>query len=405
MAHEGSNTALTMRHVSFGSYLSQGYWRVFGQQWPVWLGGVLLGVANFALFAYASVWFIYGGFSLSGAWLISWVGIEPATKLVEPWLNTGWVHDAAIIVGAFISCLLASDFRIRMPARLIRLVDGFGGGLLMGVGVMLAPGCNIGGYFSAIAALSLSGFVIFFGLAGGAYTGVLLARWRLRRELASGILRARQRQASPAISPTAVGSRWRQPVIGLLVFLAAIGVFELFMAQERTNLGMFMLFGLAFGFILQRAGFCFTASFRDLFTSGDGRLARGVIIAIAVAMLGFSILQGLGIRQPFVLAVGWHTLVGGYLFGLGMVLAGGCATGTLFRIGEGSVQLLFALFGGMLGAALTGVFLRAIQFQSGPRVWLVDSLGWQGALLAGLAFLGMFLLIVQWNEMRRRVVR
>ncbi len=362
-------------------------------------------MTNFAMFAYATPWFIYGGFGLSGSWLISLVGIDPTGKLAVPWLDTGWVHDVSIIIGAFISCLLASDFRIRIPRRKIRLADGLVGGLLMGFGTMLAPGCNIGGYFSAIAALSLSGFVIGLGLAGGAYTGVLLARWRLRRELASGMLRTGERGPGRSASHPTNRSRWRQPALGLLVALATLGVFEVFVARGETRLGIFMLFGLAFGVILQRAGLCFTASFRDLFTSGDGRLARGVIIAMAIAMAGFAILQGLEIRRPFVLAVGWHTLVGGYFFGLGMVIAGGCATGTLFRIGEGSVQLLVALLGGMLGAAFTARFLKAIDFQRGSGVWLVDSLGWQGALFTGLASLGAFLLIVQWNEMRRKVIR
>lgn len=69
------------------------------------------------------------------------------------------------------------------------------------------------------------------------------------------------------------------------------------------------------------------------------------------------------------------------------------------------MQLLVALLGGMLGPAFTALFLKAIDFQRGSGVWLVDSLGWQGALFTGLAFLGAFLLIVQWNEMRRRVIR
>ncbi len=268
---------------------------------------------------------------------------------------------------------------------------------------MLAPGCNIGGFFSAMASLSLSGFVMLFALAGGAYTGVLLARWRLKRDIASGAVDAYERKgATGAGSPPLGWHHWQQPVIGLLMLLAGLALFEVALGYE-TKLGIYLLFGLAFGFVLQRSGFCFTASFRDLFTSGDGRLARGVIVAIGVAMLGFAILQGLGLRQPFTLPLGWHTLVGGYLFGLGMVIAGGCATGTLFRIGEGSIQLLFALPGGMLGAALSSVLLKTVGFQMGPKVWLVNPLGWQGALLASFAFLGVWLVMVQWNEMRRRI--
>jgi len=256
-----------------------------------------------------------------------------------------------------------------------------------------------------VSGLSLSGFVIFFGLAGGAATGVLLARWRLRREIKSGLVGMYERKPGEAIIEAKARPRWRQPVIALVVALVALTVLEIFITQGETNLGIFMLFGLAFGFILQRSGFCMTASFRDLFTTGGGRLARGVIVAIAVGMVGFSILVYTGVREPFVLPVGWHTLVGGYIFGLGMVIAGGCATGTLFRVGEGSVQLMFALLGGILGAALFRLLLNTVEFKMGGGIWLVDKLGWQGALLVGFAFLGVWLLIVQWNEMRRKKLR
>jgi hypothetical protein len=119
-------------------------------------------------------------------------------------------------------------------------------------------------------------------------------------------------------------------------------------------------------------------------------------------MLGFSILVATGAREPFVLPVGWHTLVGGFLFGLGMVLAGGCATGTLFRVGEGNVQFMFALLGAVISAPLFLLLLNKTGFQMGSPIWLVDRLGWQGALLIGFAFLGIWFLLVQWNEMRMR---
>ncbi len=391
------------RGMSLFSYLGESYWYIFDRLWPAWLGGLLLGLVNFAMFAYAAPWFIYGGFIIPGNWLINYVGITPASDLVNPWVNTSFVHDMAIILGAFISILLANNFRIRMPRRKIRLAEGFVGGLIMGVGVMLAPGCNIGGFFSAIASLSLSGFVMFFALAIGAYSGVLIARWRLKREIRSGAVAMYEQKANTTV-PNHQPTRWRQPIIGLLVLLIGLALFELALSYD-SKLGIFLLFGLVFGFILQRTGFCFTASFRDMFTSGDGRLARGVIVAIGVAMLGFAILLGLGIRQPFTLPLGWHTLIGGYLFGLGMVIAGGCATGTLFRIGEGSVQLLFALPGGMLGAALFSVFLKTVGFKMGPQIWLVDILGWHWSLFAGLAFLAVWLLVIQWNEVRKRKIR
>ena len=253
-----------------------------------------------------------------------------------------------------------------------------------------------------MSGLSLSGFVIFFGLAAGSFTGVLFARWRLKREVASGRVDMYERKPTDIIVKAKPRSRWRQPAFALLSVLIALVIIELFITQGHTNIAIFGLFGLTFGFVLSKAGFCMTASFRDLFTTGGGRLARGSIVAIAVAMLGFSILVATGAREPFVLPVGWHTLVGGFIFGLGMVLAGGCATGTLFRVGEGNVQFMFALLGAVISAPLFLLLLNKTGFQMGSPIWLVDHLGWQGALLIGFAFLGVWFLIVQWNEMRMR---
>jgi len=253
-----------------------------------------------------------------------------------------------------------------------------------------------------VSGLSLSGFVLFFGLAAGGYSGVVLAKWRLKQEIASGKVDMYERKPTDVIVETKPRSRWRQPAYALLAILLALVAIELFITQGYTNIAIFGLFGLAFGFVLSKSGFCMTASFRDLFTTGGGRLARGSMVAIAVAMLGFSILVATGAREPFVLPVGWHTLVGGFIFGLGMVMAGGCATGTLFRVGEGSIQFWFALLGAVISAPLFLLLLNKTGFQMSEPIWLVDHLGWQGSLLIGFAFLGIWFLVVQWNEMRMR---
>ena len=401
-----SPTVLSQQVRDFSNYLSDGYRKIFGKQWPPWLGGLLLGLVAFAMFAYVSAWYIYDGFTVSGDLVINALGIETASGTVEtPWDSYGWIHIVGIIGGAFASCLLASDFRIRFPTRRIRLVEGLVGGVIMGVGAMLAPGCNIGGYFSAIASLSASGFVMVFALGSGAYTGVLLARWRLKRELAAGMIKAQIRL--PTTSKPAEKkepTRDLQPLMGLGVLVFSLIAYFIFITSDRITLGAYLLFGLVFGVILQRAGFCVTASFRELFTTGGGGLARGMIVTMVIAMLGFSILIERGIRDPYVLPLGWRTFAGGYIFGLGMVIAGGCATGTLFRIGEGNVQLMLAFVGAAISASLTNAYLVRTEFSNGENVWVVDSMGWPGAIAATLIFLFLFYLVVQFNEMRRKVI-
>jgi uncharacterized membrane protein YedE/YeeE len=75
--------------------------------------------------------------------------------------------------GALLAAVLAGEFRIRWPAR-GTLPYASGGGLLMGVGASLAPGCNIGNMFTGLAQLSFHGGVASLGMVIGAY---LATRW------------------------------------------------------------------------------------------------------------------------------------------------------------------------------------------------------------------------------------
>jgi uncharacterized protein len=112
--------------------------------------------------------------------------------------------------------------------------------------------------------------------------------------------------------------------------------------------------GLAFGVTLQRGGFCGSALLSSawLYKDRRGLLAAGV--AIAVSMAGFAVLVALGqvVPNPSPMRLG-SALVGGLVFGVGMVLAGGCVTGTLFKAGEGSFTSMLALVGIGIGVTTT----------------------------------------------------
>ena len=53
-----------------------------------------------------------------------------------------------------------------------------------------------------------------------------------------------------------------------------------------TEFSMFWVFGLAFGFVLQRARFCFASAFRDIFLLGHARTMKGVLLGLAVGSVG-----------------------------------------------------------------------------------------------------------------------
>ena len=115
-----------------------------------------------------------------------------------------------------------------------------------------------------------------------------------------------------------------------------------------------LIVGLLLGFVLQRGRFCVVGAYRDLLLARDGRMFLATMIVIAIQAIGVYTLAANGIIEIQASAFPWlGTIVGGFIFGIGMVLAGGCATGTWYRAGEGLIGSWIALFGYALGAAMT----------------------------------------------------
>lgn len=199
--------------------------------------------------------------------------------------------------------------------------------------------------------------------------------------------------------------------IGLLATLAAIAIF-FFAAAVDSEMAFFWTFGLAFGFVLQRSRFCFASAFRDIFLLRHGRSMRGVLMGLAVATAGFAVFMSkqipnpsLGILPPAanVLPIGWHLVVGGLLFGVGMVVAGGCVSGSVYRMGEGYVASWVSFGGIMLGlaaAAFTWNWWWEVSIRDGVRIWLPTTFGHAGAVALTLAGLLLVYLLVLWWESR-----
>ncbi len=103
---------------------------------------------------------------------------------------------------------------------------------------------------------------------------------------------------------------------------------------------------LLFGAIAQRTHFCTMGAVADIVNFGDWTRMRMWVLAMGVAIIGFNVMVSLGWVQASssVYAaprVVWlSNLVGGALFGFGMVLASGCGSKTLVRLGSGSLKAL-----------------------------------------------------------------
>ena len=198
--------------------------------------------------------------------------------------------------------------------------------------------------------------------------------------------------------------------LGMLASLAALGLWMM-ATSLASEMGLFWLFGLAFGFVLQRSRMCFASAFRDVFLLQHGRTLKGVLAGLAVATLGFGLVMSKQVPNPAlgflppeanVLPIGLHLVVGGLLFGIGMVIAGGCVSGSVYRMGEGYLTSWVSFGGilvGLLAASYTWNWWWNVSIAEGWRIWLPAHLGHGSAIaLTLLALLGVYLLVVWWES-------
>ena len=161
--------------------------------------------------------------------------------------------------------------------------------------------------------------------------------------------------------------------------------------------------GIAFGALAQRTNFCTMGAISDAIVMDDMRRLRAWVAAIAVAILGANALHATGtvdLRSSIYLTpnLGWlGAVVGGAVFGFGMVLAGGCGNKSLVRAGSGNLKSVvvlillgisaYATLRGIVGAARvaswerTNLDLRGLGF---VNQGLPELLGVSRAMLAAL---------------------
>ena len=178
--------------------------------------------------------------------------------------------------------------------------------------------------------------------------------------------------------------------IGVVALFTIAGIFLVILSIAHTDTvraPALALVGLALGFALFQSTFGFAGGFKALIERGDATGFRAQALALALSSIVFFPLlaQGSIFGQPlygFVAPIGISFGFGAILFGMGMQLGGGCASGTLFMLGGGNARLLltliFFIVGSVFGAAHIGFWHALPAF---PAVTSQDLLGWPLALL------------------------
>ncbi len=380
------------------------YHALFDSEWPPWLAGILIAIIALMIFLWQAPWGIAAGYVNWGDWVYHLMGTSKERPLA-PWLHPVSLSNFGIMVGAFASALMARQFKIRRAPRL-EYGKGIVGGILMGIGAGMAKGCNVGGFYTAVAMFSGGGFAMMLGLGAGAWVGLKYLLWEMEN-LPSRPVKAKPRK--PKVEGQGIDWNKAQPRIGFAVIAAVVAVFYLYGIVDKTQLGGWLFFGFLIGLVMHRSRFCFVRAFRCPFMTGEADMVKAVTLSLMIYIAGSAVIKwsylqepNMGIYHSFFLG----SLIGGFIFGIGMLLAGGCASSTLWRVGEGQTKLMFTLVSFALSDAFTDRVFRFLGISEwlGKDIFLPDILSWPLTMPLITAFFLLWVVAAVWNEKTEKFV-
>lgn len=187
----------------------------------------------------------------------------------------------------------------------------------------------------------------------------------------------------------------------LVLICAVAATISVSVSARQTAL---FLVGVAAGLVLYHAAFGFTSSWRDFIVYRRGGGLRAQMVMLAVTTLVFVPLIARGsiagqVVRGSVAPAGIPVIAGALLFGIGMQLGGGCASGTLFSAGGGSVRMLVTLAAFIAGSVL-GIRFTTI-WDHAPALRPISLIGEFGAVpalsisLAGFALVGLMVTVAE----------
>jgi len=397
------------------SWLKADYKSVFVDEWSPYFGATLVVIIMAVLMGSGLFWGVFGGVKLWGDYFNNLIGLGPLlgvkSELDSPLMHRISLMDITLVLGAYAAAMLSQQFRISRPPNL-EYVWGALGGTLMGIGATFAGGCTTGGFFIPLTFSSPSGWMMWVGLLIGAVIGLKLLLWTMENVTwgtkAPEIKPQRFKGAFPWIGALVIA--------GILIWAVSWWGSDNKMEVQRAIL---ILAGFGIGFVLHRSRFCFSRVFREPFMTGEGEMTKAMIFALALGAPVGAVLIANEAIDPY-LAVPTRfwigSLVGGLVFGIGMIFAGGCASGSLWRVGEGHLKLVAAVFFfGWSGSITSGILgklgLTAAEYDLdfmdgmaevsplGFQAFMPDLLGgWGWGLLVTFALLLVWYLFVRYNE-------
>ncbi|KEZ54461.1 YeeE/YedE family protein [Metabacillus indicus] len=206
---------------------------------------------------------------------------------------------------------------------------------------------------------------------------------------------------SPSRAKTTVVSEMK-PVQKPLVaagLLAAVLLFAAILLAAGGTQSVLYIIGLLLGATLLHARFGFTSAFRRLVSVGNVQGLQAHMLMLAIASVLFAIILSTGFSftgtapAGYVSPVGVSVIVGAFMFGIGMQLGNGCASGTLYSVGGGSSSMILTLVSFIAGSVI-GAYHFTFWMEDMPALPPVSlatstGLGYGGALIVQLALFAL----------------
>lgn len=316
--------------------------------------------------------------------------------------------DGIMLIGMFIGCLvaalLANKVKFRLPASNIRIFQAIVGGILSGYGARLSFGCNLANFFTGLPYFSLHTWLFAVFMILGIYVAVKVCNLPFFKPKAQ--LKRVDKENLPLDQQNSRAKFYFS--LGIVIFIAfLVWVFylvsmhgNLSTQNKQSLLALALIFGFIFGFIIAKGQICFTSCFRDLFLFGRDNAVKGALIGMIIAsLIAFAfILHG---NTSKLIELSPAVAVGAFLFGFGIVFAGGCECGWIYRACEGQSHFIIvgiANIAGTMILALSYDFLPK-AFKDGVKVNLLTEFGnLNGFFVNLLLFLLMFAFVIFYKK-------
>ncbi len=190
--------------------------------------------------------------------------------------------------------------------------------------------------------------------------------------------------------------RW---AYGITAFFALVSVGTFFHNEYYSYVSVYFWFGFIYGMCLQYGRFCFSSAFRDLFAVGVPRMVIGIMIATVLFAIVGAFVKMTGVSGFHPAPVSFHSVVAGFIFGVGMVFAGGCASGSLYKTGEGNGSALLVVLSISVTQAIF-IHIGGWANKLVPRSWHDSAVakGLPKSINVGDGWVDQYLAGYVWNQ-------